>query len=278
MFRCASRPAFLSLPRRHRSSLPLPFRSVCAPPVSARRGDPRCHEVSRSVMRCHVPGRPPPVLPCLASPASFLLPAPGLRAARPFFARIACARGRAFRAGAVRAPDCAREPGARHTYPVRSVGAFFRAGAKPETKRPPDAASSCLILPWFFQGQALFRNYFSNARTRPASRQIMSRPAAGRAGTAPRRRLRAAAPRSSQGGASAGARPGRRESRLRRARRSAAKVCGSATASRSSPPRSADGSMTGGFEAAPVPCEPPACGNGNDREARTLLPLSTSCY
>ena len=83
----------------------------------------------------------PPALSCFASPASFLLPAPGLRAARPFFARIACARVRASRAGAVRAPDCAREPSARHTSPVRSVGDFSR-----RRETGDEAASGCRSL------------------------------------------------------------------------------------------------------------------------------------
>ena len=234
-------------------------------------------------MGCHDSGRAPPGLAVSASCASFLLPAPvSFRSRRRRvpgqhpLSRVSHVRARLRlrRRGFARLIARARAS-ARRTSPVRSYGDFSR---RHESKRPPDAASSCLILPWIFQGRALFRNYFSISRTRPASRQIMSRPAAGRAGTAPGRRLRAAAPRSSRGGASAGATPGCRESRLRRARRSAAKVCGSATASRSSPPRSADGPMTGGFEAAPVPCGPPACGNGNNMEARTLLPLSASCY
>ena len=236
-------------------------------------------------MGCHDSGRAPPGLAVSASCASFLLPAPvSFRSRRRRvpgqhpLSRVSHVRARLRLRRRGFARLIARASQAQGALLLSVPRGFFRAGAKPETKRPPDAASSCLILPWFFQGQALLRNYFSISRTHPASRQIMSRPAAGRASTAPGRRLRAAAPRSSRGRASAGARPGRRESRLRRARRSAAKVCGSATASRSSPPRSADGPMTGGFEAAPVPCEPPACGNGNDREARTLLPLSTSCY
>ena len=204
-----------------------------------------CHDLLSDVMfRC----ARRPLFPCLASPASFLLPAPGLPAARPFFARIACARARPSAPARFARLIARASPAEGARLPFVPLG-IFRAGAKPETKRPPDAASSCPHLyHGFFRVKPLERNYFAISRTRPASGQIMSRPAAGRAGTAPGRRLRATAPRSSRGGASAGARPGRRESRLRRARRSAAKVCGSATASRSSPPRSAVGPMTGGFD------------------------------
>ena len=85
--------------------------------------------------------------------------AAGLRAARPFFARIACAHAPAF-APALFARLIARAwTNAGRTSPVRSVG-FFRTGARQETKRLPDAASSCLILPRFYKGQALTGNYF----------------------------------------------------------------------------------------------------------------------
>ena len=86
----------------------------------------------------------------------------GLPAARPCFARIARAPARAFRAGAVRAPDCAcarvgQAQGAR--LPSVPLG-FFRAGAKQEAKRPTDAASSCPILARIFPGQVLFKELF----------------------------------------------------------------------------------------------------------------------
>ena len=116
-------------------------------------------------MRCHVPPRHARLRPP-ASCISFLLPLPFRSRCR----RLACGTTlfRAYRmcaracvcAGAVRAPDCAREPCAGRTCPVRSVGVFFRTGARRETKRPPDAASSCLILPRFYRGQALTGNYF----------------------------------------------------------------------------------------------------------------------
>ena len=129
------------------------------------------HEMSCSVMRCHVspPLRPsPPALPKRrpsASCISFLLPLP-FRSRRR---RLACGASlfRAYRmcaparvcAGAVRAPDCAREPAQGARLPSVPLG-FFRAGARRETKRPPDAASSCPILPRFYRGQALIGNYF----------------------------------------------------------------------------------------------------------------------
>ena len=84
-------------------------------------------------------------------------------AAGPFFARIACARPRPrFAPARLCAPDCAREPSAGRRSPARSVGVFFRAGARRETKRPPDAASSCFILSWFCEGSSpIVRHYFN---------------------------------------------------------------------------------------------------------------------
>ena len=67
----------------------------------------------------------------------------------------------AFAPARLCAPDCAREPSAGRRSPARSVGVFFRAGARRETKRPPDAASSCFILSCFCEGQAFMRNYFN---------------------------------------------------------------------------------------------------------------------
>ena len=61
-------------------------------------------------------------------------------------------------AGAVRAPDCARETADARLPPV-SQG-LFRAGAKREAKRSADAACSCLILAQFLRDQALQENYF----------------------------------------------------------------------------------------------------------------------
>ena len=73
----------------------------------------------------------------------------GLLATGPCFARIACTRVRAFRAGARIARLIARAR-ARQTQGALLLSVplgFFRAGAKQETKRSPDTASSCFILP-----------------------------------------------------------------------------------------------------------------------------------
>ena len=70
-----------------------------------------------------------------------------------------CARARVS-AGAVRAPDCARARKRRAHFSRPFRWGFFRTGARRETKRPPDAASSCFILSWFCEGQAHFRYYF----------------------------------------------------------------------------------------------------------------------
>ena len=114
MFRRARRPAFHSLFPLHRSSLPLPFRSV------------------RS--------------------------AAGLPAARPFFARIACARVRAF-APARFARLIAREPSAGRTSPVRSVGGFSH-----RCEAGDEAASGCRFLlshpTTDSTGSSHFENYF----------------------------------------------------------------------------------------------------------------------
>ena len=69
----------------------------------------------------------------------------------PSRSRLACGAAlfRAYRmcprapvgAGAVRAPDCAREPGARHTSPVRSVGDFLR-----RRETGDEAASGCRFV------------------------------------------------------------------------------------------------------------------------------------
>ena len=142
-----------------------------------RRGGPpghpqKCHEMSCSVMRCHVspPPRPsPPASPKRrpsASCMSFLLPLP-FRSRRR---RLACGASlfRAYRmcaparvrAGAVCAPDCAREPSAGRTSPVRSVGGFSH-----RREAGDEAASGCRFLLTHlttdFTGVKPFtRNYF----------------------------------------------------------------------------------------------------------------------
>ena len=153
MFRCASRPAFLSLPHRHRSSLPLPFRSRRRP--SPRAGGTRdvmkCHDLSCDVM---FGGARRPffrVLPSLHR-SSFPLPACLRRGPFSFRAYRVCPRA-PVGAGAVRAPDCAREPGARRTSPVRSVGLFSR-----RRETGDEATSGCRSLVTYltmdFQDQA----------------------------------------------------------------------------------------------------------------------------
>ena len=132
----------------------------------AAGGGPRtCHEMSCSVMRCHVfpPPRPSPT----ASPKRRMSPScmsslhrVSLRSRRR---RLACGATlfRAYRMGArarVLAPArfarliarANRAQGAR--LPFVPLG-FFRAGTRRETKRPPDAASSCPILPQICRSQ-----------------------------------------------------------------------------------------------------------------------------
>ena len=139
-------------------------------------------------MRCHVPGRPPPALSCPVSPASFLLPAPGLPAARPFFARIACARARLSAPARFARLIARASPAEGARLPFVPLGFFTparnrrRSGLRMPLPRD-------LSYHGFFRIKPLEKNYFSISRTRPASGQIMSRPAAGRAGTAPGRGL-----------------------------------------------------------------------------------------
>ena len=136
-----------------------PFTSVCGsepmgPWPGSSGGDAarppghvmKCHVLSCDVMfrRRPAPLRPPHrsaarLHPAYRSSIAFrsVRAAAGLPAARPFFARIACARAR-VRAGAVRAPDCAcahvgQPQGARLSFVSQG---FLRAGAKQEAKRP----------------------------------------------------------------------------------------------------------------------------------------------
>ena len=82
----------------------------------------------------------------LHDPFSFPFPRRRLSLlAGPFAARIACGRGRASCAGAVRAPDCPRVRGRRRADVSRLfLGVFFRAGANRKTKRPRADAVSLL--------------------------------------------------------------------------------------------------------------------------------------
>ena len=124
----------------------------------------------RRAMRCHEALRPsPPALPKRLPSVSCI----------PFLHRVSfrsrrqrlpggASLFRAYRmgaracvcAGAVRAPDCPRASQAQGALLLSVPMGVFRAGAKRETKRPPDAASSCIILPRISQGQALTGTYF----------------------------------------------------------------------------------------------------------------------
>ena len=138
--------------------------------MAASDGPRACHEMSCSVMRCHVPPRHarlrrprrsaaclhPACRPSIAFRS--VRAAAGLPAARPFFARIACACVRAFRVGAHIARLIARASEAQGArLPSVSLG-VFRAVARQEAKRPPDAASSCSILPQFCRSQTKLGN------------------------------------------------------------------------------------------------------------------------
>ena len=97
--------------------------------------------------------------------SSFLLPfrsvraAAGMPAARPFFARIACVHAPAF-APARSARLIARARAKRRAQLFCPFLRVFCAGARRETKQPPDAASFCLILPLISENQALIQDLF----------------------------------------------------------------------------------------------------------------------
>ena len=153
-------------------------------------------DVSWNVMRCHVPGRDPPGLPSAASSASVFLPAPvSFRSRRRrhacgaslFRAYRMCARAR-VRAGAVRAPDCARANQAQGARLLSVPLGFFCAGARRETKQPPDAASFCLILPLISENQVLIQDLFlycANLSGRIATRASSAMPSPSPAPAAP---------------------------------------------------------------------------------------------
>ena len=102
-------------------------------------------------------------------PPSRFVPAAGLPAARPFFARIACARVCAFRAGAHIARLIARACQAQGAHLPSVPLGFFRAGAKQETKRPADAASSLSHSTMLFRvssrNKELIQILFTHPRT-----------------------------------------------------------------------------------------------------------------
>ena len=137
-----------------------PLRKPCPGSVGGsaggREGGPvpmchmKCHEMSCFVMRPAAPlstslAEAPLSLSCMSSlhRVSFRPRRRRFPGKRPFFARIAWAPAPAFRAGAHIARLIARtRANARRTSPVRSVGVFFRTGARQKAKRPADAASS----------------------------------------------------------------------------------------------------------------------------------------
>ena len=140
-----------------------------------------CHVLSWDVMRRAALRPSPPASPRHCSPIFLILflhrvtfhPFRSSRR-RPacggslFRAYRMCSRAR-VRAGAVCAPDCAREANAGRTSPVRSVGAFFAPARRAGRSGPTDTAWPCLILPQIFQCQALFRNYFKTGERITAS-------------------------------------------------------------------------------------------------------------
>ena len=132
-------------------------------------------------MKCHAMSCSPCLRRCSAVPflhifpPSHPVPPPGCtQAAGPCFARIARAparaRGRAFRAGAVRAPDCARET-ADAPVPSAPAGAFLRpqplSCAEKRERRPRKPPLSTPILPHFFSGQARAGNYYKIFMDKP---------------------------------------------------------------------------------------------------------------
>ena len=125
--------------------------------------------------------------------SSFLLPfrsvraAAGMPAARPFFARIACVHAPAF-APARSARLIARASQAQGAALLSVPLGFFCAGARRETKQPPDAASFCLILPLISENQALIQDLFlycANLSGRIATRASSAMPSPSPAPAAP---------------------------------------------------------------------------------------------
>ena len=129
-----------------------------------------CHEMSCSVMV----RRAAPLSACLAEALSSASCIPFLHRVsfRPRRRRLACGATlfRAYRrcararvcAGAVRAPDCAREPDAGRTSPVRSVGGFSR---RREVR--DEAARGCRFLlthlTTVLQGSSPYGELFHNS-------------------------------------------------------------------------------------------------------------------
>ena len=114
------------------------------------------------VMKCHVPLPWRPFLHRVSLPPRSRRPG---RARGPCFAHIAYAparaSGRAFRAGAVRAPGCPRASRMQDTLLPSVSSGFFRAGAKAGNRAPRDAASFAPIAAYFPSSQASIQIYFS---------------------------------------------------------------------------------------------------------------------
>ena len=118
------------------------------------------------------PVRPPPGLrhsrSSVAVHSTPSLPPPLPRGAGPFFARIACARPPAF-APARFARLIARASQAQGAHLPSVPLGFFRAGAKQETKRPADAASSLSHSTMLFRASSrnkeLIQILFTHPRT-----------------------------------------------------------------------------------------------------------------
>ena len=130
----------------------LDSKSLAVPARGMSRCVMKCHEMS-----CSAAPRPSaPASPKLRAPAScmsFLHPVP-FRSCRRRFPGSAtlfrayrmCARARVSRRRAYRAPDCAREPNAGRTPPVRSQHRNALPSLPGIEKAAPEAASSRLFV------------------------------------------------------------------------------------------------------------------------------------
>ncbi len=116
-------------------------------------------------MKCHVPLPWRPFLHRVSLPPRSRRPG---RARGPCFAHIAYAparaSGRAFRAGAVRAPDCPRASRMQDTLLPSVPSGFFRAGAK-AGNRPRGRRLLCPYCSIFSQQSSLNPDLFLDSRT-----------------------------------------------------------------------------------------------------------------
>ena len=158
-------------------------------------------------MRCHVspPLRPPPPASPKRRPSqscisflhrvSFRSRRQRLPGGAALISRVSHGRAPAF-APARFARLIARASPAQGTRLPSVPMGFFRAGAKRETKRPPDAASSCPILPRISQGSSPYRELFRIIRTNHGFRPGGLIPASTdpASGSSPRTPIRGPAP------------------------------------------------------------------------------------